>query len=72
MIKLCDLRWRRRRAPSDVLVGKVGDFWLMVVPRHRQVGPDDAAHDLPYASLWISAVEPEEPKEPGRRVIAPE
>ena len=59
MIKLADLRWRQRRGPSDVLVGKVGDFWLMVVPRSgREIGKEDAAHDLPYATLFISATEP--------------
>jgi hypothetical protein len=58
MIRLCDLRWRRRRSPSDILVGKIGDFWLMLVPRHHRIGPDDSAHDLPYATLFISAVKP--------------
>jgi hypothetical protein len=59
MIKLCDLRWRKRRKPSDVLVGKVADFWIMFVPRSgREIGPDDVAHDSPYATLFISAAKP--------------
>jgi hypothetical protein len=59
VIKLCDLRWRRRRKATDALVGKVGDFWLMVVPRSgREIGEDDSAYDLPYATLFISASKP--------------
>ena len=59
MIRLCVLRWRRRRGPRDVLVGKVADFWILVVPRSgREIGRDDAAHDLPYASVFISAGPP--------------
>jgi hypothetical protein len=67
VIKLCDLRWRRRRkGPVDLLVGKAGDFWLMLVPRHHQIGKEDAAHDRPYATLFISAVKPfEGPSLPG-------
>jgi hypothetical protein len=56
MIRLCDLRWRRRRrGPSDLPVGKVGDFWVMVIPRRHQIGKEDSAHDLPYATMFISA-----------------
>jgi hypothetical protein len=56
VIKLCDLRWRKRRGPSDLLVGKVGGFWLMVIPRSgREIGKEDAAHDLPYATVFIGA-----------------
>jgi hypothetical protein len=59
VIKLCDLRWRKRRAPSDILVGKVGDFWLLLVPRSgREIGREDVAYDLPYATLFISAAKP--------------
>ena len=58
MLKLVDLRRRKRRSPSDVLVGKIGDFWLMVVPRHHRIGKDDAAHDLPYATLFVSSTKP--------------
>jgi hypothetical protein len=59
MIKLCDLRWRKRRTPSDILVGKVGNIWLMLVPRSgREIGREDAAYDLPYATLFISASKP--------------
>jgi hypothetical protein len=59
VIKLCDLRWRKRRRPSDVLVGKIGGFWLMLVPRSgREIGRDDSAYNLPYASLFISAEKP--------------
>jgi hypothetical protein len=67
MIKLCDLRWRKRRAPSDTLVGRVGEYWVMVVP---QLGPDDVAEPDPvYATLFISADKPfsgpDLPKNPG-------
>jgi hypothetical protein len=56
MIKLTDLRWRRRGGPSDLLVGKVADFWIVVVPRSgREIGKEDTAHDLPYATLFVSA-----------------
>jgi hypothetical protein len=59
MIRLCDLRWRKRRTPSDILVGKVGGFWLMLVPRSgKDIGKDDPAHDLPYATLFVSAAKP--------------
>jgi hypothetical protein len=55
MIKLCDLRWRKRRAPSDILVGRVGGFWLMLVPRSGPaVGKEDSAYDIPYATLFVS------------------
>jgi hypothetical protein len=59
MIRLCELRWRRRRGPADFLVGKIGDFWLLVVPRSgREIGKEDSAYDLPYATLFISATRP--------------
>ena len=58
MIRLCSLRWRRRRGPADFLVGKVGDFWIMVVPRHHRIGAEDSAHDLPYATMFISTEKP--------------
>jgi hypothetical protein len=59
LIKLCDLRWRRRRGPADSLVGQIGDFWLLVVPRSgREIGKEDSAYDLPYATLFISATKP--------------
>jgi hypothetical protein len=59
MIRLTDLRWRRRRrGPTDLLVGKIGDLWVMVVPRHHQVSKDDSAYDLPYATMFISAEKP--------------
>jgi hypothetical protein len=65
VIKLCDLHWRKRRKPSDVLVGKVGDFWLMLVPRSgREIGRDEAAYDLPHATLFISAAKPFDGPEP--------
>jgi hypothetical protein len=58
-IKLCDLRWRKRRSPSDILVGRVGDFWIMLVPRSgKDIGKDDAAHDMPYATLFIGSAKP--------------
>ena len=61
MIRLCDLRWRKRRSPSDILVGRVADFWIMLVPRSgKDIGKDDAAHDLPYATLFIGAAKPYE------------
>ena len=48
ILKLADLRWRRRRGPSDVLVGKVGGFWLMVVPRSgREIGKEDPPMTCP-------------------------
>lgn len=67
MLKLTDLRWRKRRTPSNVLVGKVGDFWIMLVPRSgREIGREDAAHDQPYGTLFISAAKPfEGPELPG-------
>jgi hypothetical protein len=71
MLRLCSLHWRKRRRPTDVLVGKVGDFWLMLVPRSEgEVGPDESAHDRPYATLFVSAAKPFEgpdlPKSEGR------
>jgi hypothetical protein len=56
MLKLVDLRWRKRRTPGDTLVGKVGEYWLMVVPRSsRKLGPDDVAElDPVYATLFVS------------------
>jgi hypothetical protein len=73
MLRLTDLRWRKRRTPSDILIGKVGDFWVMVVPRSpRQLGPDDIAEPDPvYATLFIAAAKPFDgpdppEKEPGR------
>jgi hypothetical protein len=48
MIRLCDLRWRKRRTPSDILVGRVADFWIMLVPRSGgEIGKEDSAYDLP-------------------------
>jgi hypothetical protein len=69
MIRLCDLHWRKRRRPSDVLVGKVGSFWLMLVPRSgRDIGKDDPGHDLPYATLFIESDKPfEGPDLPERK-----
>ena len=59
MLKLVDLYWRRRRSPSDVLVGKVAGFWIMLVPRSgKSVGKDDPAHDLPYATMFIGSAKP--------------
>jgi hypothetical protein len=59
VIKLCDLRWHKRRTPCAVLVGKVGDFWLMLVPRSgRDISKEDAAHDVAYTTLFISAEKP--------------
>jgi hypothetical protein len=59
MIRLCAMRWRKRRTPSDVLVGKVGGFWLMLVPRSgKDIGKDDAAYDLPHATLFVSSTKP--------------
>jgi hypothetical protein len=56
MIKVCDLHWRKRRTPGDTLVGKIGDFWLMVVPRSgREIGKEDAVYDPVYATVFISA-----------------
>jgi hypothetical protein len=53
MHKLADLHWRKRRKPTDTLVGKVADFWIMVVPRHPR--PSDVGiRDLPSATVFIS------------------
>ena len=46
MIRLCDLHWRKRRSPSDILVGKVADFWIMLVPRGLPVSPIGDVADL--------------------------
>jgi hypothetical protein len=67
------MRWRKRRAPSDVLVGKVGDYWIMFVPRSgKEIGRDEPGHDLPYGTLFISATKPVDdldvPKESGLRI----
>jgi hypothetical protein len=59
MIRLCALRWRKRRTPGDVLVGKVAGFWLMFVPRSgKEIGRDEPGHDPPYGTLFISATKP--------------
>jgi hypothetical protein len=59
MLRLTDLRWRKRRSPGDTLVGKVGDYWVMVVPRSgREIGKEDSAYDLPCATLFISTAKP--------------
>ena len=68
MIRLCDLRWRKRRSPSDVLVGKIADFWIMLLPGSgKDIGKDDPAHDLAYATLFIGSAKPfDEPDLPGK------
>jgi hypothetical protein len=59
MIRLCSLRWRKRRAPADILVGKIAGFWLMFVPRSgKEIGRDEPGHDLPYGTLFISPTKP--------------
>ena len=59
MIRLCGMRWRNRRSPSDILVGKVGNFWVMFVPRSgRDIGKDDAGYDLPDGTLFVCPTKP--------------
>jgi hypothetical protein len=59
MLKLCELRWRKRNTPSDILVGKVGSNYLWL--RYKSgadIGPEDAAHDLPYATVYLTSRKP--------------
>jgi hypothetical protein len=48
LIRLCEMRWRQHRNRPPVLVGKVADFWLMLVGRHK---PIDGQPDF---TLFIS------------------
>jgi hypothetical protein len=62
LIKLADLRWRQVRRP--VLVGKVGQHWLMIVQRNQIgingeaatlfIGPESTAgaDNKPLPPIW--------------------
>jgi hypothetical protein len=40
LIKLADLRWRQQRNRPPHLVGKVANFWLLLVGRHNPAPAD--------------------------------
>ena len=51
LVKLADLhRRQRRKSRQPCLLGKVGDFWLMMVDRH------DPKPGEPVATLFIGAM----------------
>ena len=64
LIKLADLRWRQIRNRRPVLVGKVGQHWLMIIQRNEVgingesatafIGPESetASNNKPLSPVW--------------------
>ena len=64
LIKLADLKWRQTRDRKPVLVGKAGQYWIMIISRNQTdlsgvaatmfIGPESTAGAVnkPLPPIW--------------------